>query len=142
MRVNVLAFDYGKRFIGVAVGQPLCGVRALPCVYATKGVPRWEMITQLVKDWEPYVFVVGYPLNMDGSKQRLTRAVEVFSRELEKRYKLPCHWVDERLTTYQAKLELQARSRHYKKSDLDSYSATIILQQWFLDNEGNNSEKS
>lgn len=132
-----MGFDYGKRFIGVAVGHELTlHAQALTVISAKKGVPDWQAIDKLVKQWKPLAFVVGYPLNMDGTTQGISKATLVFQRNLEKRYSLKCHLTDERLSTYEAIKNLS--SRNIKKEQIDSESAAIILKQWLQQNLGSN----
>ena len=131
-----LGFDYGGKFIGVAVGsthsglaQPVATVR----VRANRE-PDWDQIARLVTEWRPQALVVGLPLNMDGSEQAMTRAARAFGERLKERYNLPLHMVDERLTTRAAKDQLYAAgiagTRH--KGRLDKVAAQTILQS-FLD---------
>ena len=133
-----LGFDYGGKFIGVAVGsthsglaQPVATVR----VNANRE-PDWEQIARLVAEWRPHALVVGLPLNMDGTEQTMTRAARAFGDRLRERYNLPLHMVDERLTTRAAKDQLYAAgiagTRH--KQHLDKMAAQTILQS-FLDTQ-------
>ena len=136
MAVNYLCFDYGKRSIGVAVGQALTkDAQAVGCVAATKGVPDWKAIDALVKTWDPKAFVLGYPLNMDGSEQSLGRALKVFANNLHARYQLPYYWCDERLTTYEAKRAYRHSRRQPAKAVLDAQSAQVILHHWLQQND-------
>jgi putative Holliday junction resolvase len=136
-----LGFDYGGKFIGVAVGsthsglaQPLDTVR----VNANKA-PDWEHIARLVAQWRPQALVVGLPLNMDGSEQSVTRAARAFGECLRERYNLPVHMVDERLTTRAAKDVLYAAgvagTRHKRR--LDKVAAQTILQAFLDDHQDN-----
>tara|TARA_B100001989_G_C24536319_1_gene464628 strand:+ start:103 stop:525 length:423 start_codon:yes stop_codon:yes gene_type:complete len=126
---NWLGFDYGKRFIGVAVGSDLThlaeAVKSLP---ATKGVPHWDAIDQVVKTWQPVGLILGYPLNMDGSGQKMSRHVLTFRKNLVSRYQMPCYLVDERLSTQSAK---EMVGNRHSKEQLNALAAQIILQHWF-----------
>ena len=126
---NWIGFDYGKRYIGVAIGngQTKQAV-ALQTISAKKGVPDWKEIDRIVSNWAPQGFIIGYPLNMDGSAQTMTKHVLTFKKNLSSLYQKPCYFVDERLSSYQAKNHLPKQS---SKADLDSQSAQIILQHWF-----------
>lgn len=140
MTVRVyLGFDYGGKFIGVAVGSTASGLAqpaATVRVSANK-TPDWDQISRLVREWRPDAFVVGLPLNMDGSEQTMTHAARAFGDRLRERYNLPVHMVDERLTTRAAKDVLYAAgiagTRH--KEHLDKVAAQTILQS-FLDGQG------
>jgi putative Holliday junction resolvase len=124
-----LGLDYGKRYIGVAVGNDLTGhSETVGTAPARKGVPDWIALDRLVEDWAPTGFVLGYPLNMDGSAQSMTKNVLKFQANLMHRYGKPCYLVDERLSSHQAKQTLDG---HYSVDELNAAAAQIILQQWF-----------
>ncbi len=133
--INVLlGFDFGTKSIGVAVGQTITQTaRGITAVKVSQGkkVP-WEAIDSLVKTWKPDAFVVGIPLNMDGTEQPLTELAKQFAQLLHERYQLPVYNADERLTTVAAKEELFDKGgyRALNKSDIDSKSAQLILQSW------------
>lgn len=133
---TLLAFDYGKKRIGVAVGQCIsCTASPVDTVPADNGKPAWEKIQQLLDQWKPNALVVGIPSNMDGSEHEMTRAARRFGNQLNGRYNLPVHTVDERLTSIEAEHILSGRglSIKQKKRDLDRVAAQLILQSW-LDN--------
>lgn len=133
-----LGFDYGGKFIGVAVGSTHSGLaQAVATVRVTANkIPDWEHIERLVAEWRPHGFVVGLPLNMDGSDQPMTRAARAFGERLRARYNLPVHMVDERLTTRVAKDVLYAAgvAGTRQKRSLDKIAAQTILQA-FLDSQ-------
>ena len=71
---TVLAFDFGTKSIGVAVGQEITGTASpLPALKARDGIPDWNVIEKLYEEWQPHVVVVGLPLNMDGTEQEMTQ---------------------------------------------------------------------
>ena len=126
-----LAFDYGEKYIGVAVGsrhtrraEPLTTLRG-----SAKN-PDWVRISRLIGEWHPDALVVGLPLNMDGSTNSMTRAARAFGQRLQDRYNLPVHMVDERLSTLAAREILNEAGvpmrRH--KARLDKVAAQTILQ--------------
>jgi putative Holliday junction resolvase len=130
--------DYGQKYIGMAVGSTQSGLAqplATVSVSADK-TPDWGEIARLIEAWKPHALVVGVPLNMDGTKQPMTRAARAFGERLRERYNLPIHMVDERLTTRVAKDQLYAAgiagTRH--KRHLDKAAAQAILQA-FLDEQ-------
>ncbi len=124
-----MGLDYGKRSIGVAIGQTITKTAdPLKVVTAQKGVPNWAEMDELIKRYQPKALVLGWPLNMDGSEQNLTKAVAVFQKNLEKRYGLSCYTVDERLTTYEAKQLLGKKKGN--KAEVDMMSAVLILEAW------------
>jgi putative Holliday junction resolvase len=124
----LLGFDYGRRRIGVAVGQTVTGTAtALLTLAARDGQPDWEAVTALVEQWQPGALVVGLPLQLDGSDSELSRQAERFARRLEGRYKRPVHLMDERLSSRAAE---QSRSRKGARQELDALAAQVILQDW------------
>ncbi len=129
----LLGFDFGTKRIGVAIGQLVTRVaRPLFTLHAKDGIPQWDKITQLVKTWQPQAFVVGVPLNMDGSEQPLTVLARDFAQMLVDRYKLPVHEVDERLTSVDARERLFREGGYQALQDgqVDSKAAQLILQTW------------
>ncbi len=126
---TLLAFDFGLKRIGVAVGQTQTGsANPLETVAVKRERPDWEAIAKLIKTWTPDALVVGLPLNMDGSEQEMTHRAERFGRQLNGRFGLSVHLVDERLTTHEAKTRLQLDGR--VDQDADPVAAQIILEDW------------
>lgn len=130
---TVLAFDFGTRSIGVAVGQSLTGsARPLEALKARDGIPDWERLQRLLAEWEPARLVVGQPLNMDGTESELSRRAARFGRRLEGRFGLPVTTVDERLSSFEARGELLARGRRdFRDAGVDGLSAVLILQSYW-----------
>lgn len=132
---RVLGFDYGTRQIGVAVGQTLTGQASpLKELRARDGVPDWEQIAALLREWEPDALVVGLPLNMDGSPSEMSARAEKFSRRLHGRFQLPVHCIDERLSTFEAKQMLRDSGQRpptsYRDNPVDSLAAALLLETW------------
>lgn len=122
---NILGFDFGEKRIGVAVGQHLTGTATpLDSIRTHDGRIDWPRIATLVERWQPGELVVGNPLNMDGTRQRVTDLADDFARELATRFGLPVHRCDERLSTY------EARQRLKRERDLDAMAAQVILESW------------
>ncbi len=131
---SILAFDFGLRQIGVAVGNTqLQTTQALAIVTAKNGKPDWQSIEQLMHDWQPDLLVVGDPLNMDGSAGEMSQRAQKFSRRLHGRWGIAVELVDERLSSFEAKHTLHERGHrgNYKDKPVDSYAAELILQTWF-----------
>jgi len=138
---TLLAFDFGTRKIGVAVGQELTqSTSPLPVLRSRDERPDWEGITRLIETWQPDALVVGIPLNMDGSENEMTRKARRFSNRLHGRYHLPLYPADERLTTREAARDCydphnrrgQKRThQHRQHMEVDSVAAQIILETFF-----------
>jgi putative Holliday junction resolvase len=121
-RGTVLAFDFGLKRIGVAVGEPELGTS-----HPLRAVSRFQQIEQLVSEWKPSRLVVGLPTSATGEPHAMTRQAEDFARRLERRFKLPVARVDERYTSVEAERKL----RGLKKKAVDSVAAQLILEQYF-----------
>jgi putative Holliday junction resolvase len=119
---TVLAFDFGLKRIGVAVGEPELGT-----AHPLPAVARFEDISSLVSEWQPAALVVGLPTSAQGEAHAMTRQAEDFARRLERRFKLPVARVDERFTS----VEAESRLRGMKKKAVDSVAAQLILEQYF-----------
>lgn len=110
MGITALAFDFGTKSIGCAIGQSITGTaQALPAFKAQDGIPNWEAIEKCLKEWKPDVVIVGLPLNMDGTEQDLTLRARKFANRLQGRFGVNVHLQDERLTTTQARSEIFER---------------------------------
>lgn len=129
--LTVLGFDFGTRHIGVAVGQTVTGTaRPLTTLNAQHGQPNWDDVSALVREWQPAALVLGVPVHMDGSEHERTRAARRFGNQLNGRYGLPVHWVDERLSSEEAERQLKNRGSGESKPDIDAVAAQVILQTW------------
>ena len=135
----VLGFDFGEKRIGVAIGQELTGrARGITTLTSKNRKPDWQTIGTLIEEWRPDLLVVGRPLHMDGSEQPVTHLAYRFGNRLSGRYNLPVETVDERLTSYEAELELSEEAGKYDKALIDQRAAEKILQSW-LDSSGRSS---
>jgi len=132
---TIIAFDFGFRRIGVAVGQTLTGsANALSVVpFATQ--PDWQIISNILGEWKPVALVVGLPLSADGCETDMSKGARRFGRQLEGRFGIPVLFEDERLTSFSAEqrfVEARARSgmRRKNASLKDAIAAQIILESW------------
>lgn len=136
--VTALAFDFGLRSIGIAYGQSLTGTgQPLPHLKAKDGIPNWDNIAQLIKEWKPGILVIGLPLNMDDSESELSRRSRKFGNRLHGRFNIPIDFMDERLTSFASKQDAKERGHKgdYKKEPIDSFAAQMILEDWFRSRE-------
>lgn len=128
-----LGFDFGYKRIGVAVGQQITSsARPLATVDAKLGVPNWDVVQKIINEWRPQALIVGLPTCIDDKELYTTAAARGFARQLRKRFSLPVHLVDERLSTVEARAQLFAEGgyRKIRQSQVDSFAACIILEQW------------
>lgn len=129
-----MGFDFGTSRIGIAFGQQLTGSAApLKPIAARDGIPDWDQLGQIIREWQPDALVVGIPLNMDGSISEMAHRARKFANRLHERYQLPCFIIDERLTSVEAKrLHLQAGGgSNFRQESVDGIAARLILEDWF-----------
>ena len=132
---TLLAFDFGHRRIGVAVGQTLTGSASALAVVSVTTKPDWRAITKIINEWKPAALVVGLPLAADGGKTEMSEDARRFGRQLEGRYGLRVVYEDERLTSFSAEQRfVDARTKgSMRKKDAalkDAMAAQIILESW------------
>jgi putative Holliday junction resolvase len=120
--LSFLAFDFGTKRVGVATGNRLTGAGQPLCSVSSGATPPFDAIARLIAEWRPDALVVGVPFHPDGAPHVNTRRAQRFARQLQGRFGLPVHEVDERYTTTEAK-SMQAR-------DLDAAAAALILEQF------------
>ncbi len=132
-----IAFDFGMKRVGIAVGQSITKTATpLEFLSVKDGIPNWDIIKQLIEKWQPDALIVGIPLNMDGSEQDITFSARKFSNRLYERFKIPVKTVDERLTTVEARSQLFTEKGYkaLKKGIIDSMAAKIMLEDWLRNN--------
>ena len=140
---TLLAFDFGLKRIGIAAGDSLTRSAApRPAAVSSASGPDWIAIAREVSALRPARLIVGAPYNADGSEGPMTAAVRAFAAELERRFALPVHLVDERFSSLEASAALReqrasgTRRRRVAKTDIDSTAAAVILGRFFA-GEGN-----
>lgn len=136
---TVIGFDFGKKYIGVAVGQEMTGSASpLGSIKANDGIPNWDSLASYLKEWQPDLIVVGLPLNMDGSEQQLTIDAKKFGQRIAGRFGVTVDFQDERLTTADAKEQLFSRGgyKNLKKDNIDAESARLIIESYFEQSYG------
>ncbi|MCO5118453.1 MAG: Holliday junction resolvase RuvX [Burkholderiaceae bacterium] len=122
---TLLAFDFGRRFIGVAIGNTVTGdARPIERIAAEPVARRFERITALIDEWAPDALVVGLPLGRDGEEQPASVAARRFARQLEGRYRRPVVLADERYSS------LAAQADGVSAAADDADAAAIILRQY------------
>ena len=119
---TLLAFDFGLKRIGVAVGEP-----ELRTAHPLPALSGFDQIEPLIAEWKPAALVVGVPLSVSGEPHAMTRQALDFARRLERRFKLPVMRVDERYSS----LEAESRLRGMKRKNVDSVAAQLLLEQYF-----------
>lgn len=130
---TVLAFDFGLRQIGVAVGNCLLNTtQPLAIISAREGIPDWSAVERVVAEWQPDLLLVGDPLNMDGSASELSTRARKFARRLHGRLGIPFEMADERLSSFEAKQLSRERGHRgdFKRQPVDSEAAELVLRAW------------
>ena len=135
--LTVMAFDYGTRRVGVAVGNSVTKAgQALKTITAPSSGTLFQEIERLLKEWQPDQLVVGRPVHPDGSPHEMTAKAVRFGNQLHGRFQLPVAWVDERYTS--AILEGGSQMR----DNLDAHSAALILEQYFAELPKSSNDKN
>lgn len=139
---SVLAFDFGAKRIGVAIGIQLDArrgagrrgpARALTVIESEAKHARFAAIAELIAEWQPVLLLVGRPLNDDGTPDEMTARCERFAKQLRGRFRLPVENVDERFSSTAADASLRQRglSWRQRKARIDAEAALIVLHSWF-----------
>ena len=132
---SYLCFDFGLKRIGVASGNDLLkkGNELAP-IQAKDGIPDWLIIEKLVKEWLPDKFIVGLPLNMDGTQSDMSLRATKFGKRLKGRFNKEVDMMDERLSSFEAKSQIQAqkgKQLNFGIHSVDGAAACLILESWF-----------
>jgi len=132
--VRLMAFDYGRRRIGVAIGDELTGSARGLATVRTGQAGSDRSIDALVAEWQPDAFVVGWPTRDDGRPTALGPAIRAFGEGLGQRHGLAVYWADERLSSHLGRERVQRRGND---PGLDAHAAAVILEGWLLENTRN-----
>lgn len=133
---TLLGFDFGPRKIGVAVGQTVTGTaRPLRTLRCRNQRPDWAGIEALVREWTPSALVLGLPLRTDDTPVDWADQIHRFARQLEGRFGLKVHLIDERLTSVEARDQISSRPGRKPADHLleDAVAAALILETWLTE---------
>lgn len=138
---SLLGIDFGFKRIGLATGQTIThSTTPLDTLANDRQQTNWSGLEQVIREWQPDAFVLGLPLNKDGSDHEVSKAVRRFAGELEQRYQKPVYLQDERLSSSEAETILNrqratgTRKKKVQKPDIDKLAAALILQRWLDEN--------
>ena len=135
MSRTIMAFDFGTKSIGSAIGQEVTGTASpLKAFKANDGIPNWGDIEKQIKEWQPNLLVVGLPTDLHGKDlESITQRARKFAKRLHGRFGLPVELHDERLSTTEARSDLFNRGGYkaLSKGNVDCQSAVVILESWF-----------
>jgi putative Holliday junction resolvase len=123
---TVLAFDFGLKRIGIAVGNTfLKQAQPLTIISAATNDAKFAAIAALIEEWRPSRCVVGLPRHPDGAEHEMTVRCRRFANQLQGRFGVATVLVDERYSS--------AVISHQRGEAIDADAAAIILQQYFND---------
>ena len=126
--MQIVAFDFGTKKIGVAVGQTSTYTSSpLQVISSKDNKVKWNEIMILLNEWKPELIIVGKPLNMDGTDSEIMKEVEKFYQKLKSTYDAKFEYIDERLTTFEARQILEEK----KFETVDANAAKILIDNWF-----------
>ena len=126
--MQIVAFDFGEKKIGVAVGQTSTYTSSpLQVIFNNHDKVNWNEISVLLEEWKPELILVGKPLNMDGTDSEIMKKVDTFYKKLESLYDAKFEYVDERLTTFEARDILKENN----VETVDANAAKILIDNWF-----------
>ena len=137
MSSTFIAFDFGMKKMGVAIGQNITNTASpLDPMVMRNGSPDWDLVERLIKEYRPTTIILGKPKVIDESSETLMKKIKAFKRSLEKDFSQNVEWTPEHLTSKDAKEKLKVRrqegilSRKIMKGQIDSMAAAIFLQDW------------
>ena len=126
--MQIIAFDYGEKKIGVAVGQTATNTSSpLQIIFNKENNINWVSIALVIDEWKPDLILIGKPLNMDGSESEMMKKIDKFYIKLKSIYDADIEFVDERLTTFEARTILKDE----KQNNVDAHAAKILIDNWF-----------
>ena len=130
--MQIVAFDFGEKKIGVAVGQTSTYTSSpLQVIFNNHDKVNWNEISILLEEWKPELILVGKPLNMDGTDSEIMKKVDAFYKKLESLYDAKFEYIDERLTTFEARDILKENNVEI----VDANAAKILIDNWFNRNK-------
>ena len=125
----VIGFDFGLKFIGLAVGQTVTKTAGgLKTLKARHGKPNWAEITSILQEYKPAAIVVGLPLNMDESESDMSAKARKFAQEIQRRSGITVQMMDERLSSWTAN---EVTRDTVRGGEIHEKSACLILESWF-----------
>ncbi len=126
--MQIVSFDFGTKKIDIAVGQTETKTSSpLEIIFNKNNAVNWVKISSIINEWKPDLLLVGKPLNMDGTDSDIMEKVDIFFKKLGKVTKVPCEYVDERLTSFEARQNLA----DLKTDLIDAHAAKILIDHWF-----------
>ncbi len=137
--MQILSFDYGTKKIGIAVGQTITKSSSpLTVIYTKENKINWDGILEVVNEWNPELIIIGKPLNMDGTDSDIMNLVNKFYKKISNLTGVKCEFVDERLTSFEARQNFKElmieNNKSIKNETVDANAAKILIDNWFNQN--------
>ncbi len=144
MKGTFLGFDFGTKYLGVAVGQSITQTaRPLITLRVNNGIPRWEELDKIIDEWQPCALILGLAIQPDGSHSNTSKKAMKLGQQLQAHYQLPVHYIEERLTSVAANERVRENPQASAiERDLDAVAACIILESWLHSNPKESSNAS
>jgi len=139
---GVIAFDFGQRRIGVAVGNARFETaNPLKTITSTDEEPDWQAVASIIKEWQPDLVIVGFPKHLDDTPSANATEIESFAAQIEARHSLPVLLVDEKLSYAEAREQIKTSRqaglrRRTRPGDVDKFAAQVILRTWLNERDG------
>ncbi len=134
---RILAIDYGEKRIGIAITDPL-KMFSIPLTTLNNNSKLWTEIEKIFNQYNIKKIVLGYPVNEDGSKTRVTEEVEKFSSKLKVKFNKEIIFIDERYSSSIAwehiKEGVTSKKKRRNKALVDMNAAAVILEDFLKNN--------
>ena len=130
---NILGIDYGQKYIGYAIGNDITLTSSTQGTIIYKNQQKlFQEIQDLVNEWEVKLIILGLPINMDDTESKMSKEVRSFQKKIEKSLKIECKLHDERLSSFEAKQQMEIIKKNKKQPNpgIDALAAQVILESW------------
>ena len=130
---NILGIDYGQKYIGYAIGNDITYSSSIQgTIIYTNQKNLFQEIQDLVNEWEIKLIILGLPINMDDTESKMSKEVRSFQKKIEKSLKIECKLHDERLSSFEAKQQMEIIKKNKKQPNpgIDALAAQVILESW------------
>ncbi len=137
---NILGIDYGKKYIGYAIGNDITYSSSTQGTIIYKNQKKlFQEIEDLINEWEVKLIILGLPINMDDTESKMSEEVRSFQKKIKKLLNIECKLHDERLSSFEAKQQIDMIKKNNKQStpEIDAIAAQVILESWLRKKSNN-----
>ncbi len=135
---RILGIDYGKKRVGIAISDPL-KMFATPLITINNDSNFWNNFKEIIEKYNIIHIALGYPLNEDGTKTKLSSIIEEFGKKIENKFKIPIELIDERYSSAIAWEQIiegvPSKKKRRDKSLIDRNAAAVILSDYLKSKE-------